>query len=76
MSDVGDKAAFIWVSAVFSPDWTHEWYLLITHAIECYLRLLSPVSARERKSVAGTRRRKGDKNHLFLLLWPHACTPV
>lgn len=35
--------------AVFSPDGTHEWCLLIIHAIKCYLCLLSPVSARKRK---------------------------
>lgn len=33
----------------FSPDGTHEWWLLIIHAIKPYLCLLSPVSARKRK---------------------------
>lgn len=49
MSDVRDKAAFIWVFAVFSPDGTHEWWLLIIHAMKRYLCLLSPVYARKRK---------------------------
>lgn len=69
MSDVCDKAAFIWVFAVFSPDGTHEWCLLIIHAIKCYLCLLSPVSARKRKRAYGRegenegQKAADDKNH-------------
>ena len=72
------RLAFIWVFLLLffffcvlffpSPDGTHEWWLLIIHAIERYLCLLSPVSARKRKRESirvwqrGREWRTGDKH--------------
>lgn len=81
MSDVRDKAAFIWVFFSSSPDGTHEWWLLIIHAIKRYLCLLSPVSARKRKKSVTERERMKDRKQRMIKIacccgHMHACTPV